>query len=188
MATTINKISLPYLEDTGFDGKKLYTPKEWTEWLRHYIKRIHNIDIKPALSEETIQTSNEWTTKEPEIRQDFIWGAGPSAIETITKREFNTDPDTINTEKLIQLFKDYYMPKRNTYHSRGDFLWAKQGENETPEEHRQKLVYLEENCEFKDIKQEDLLTSKFITSITDKKTTGKASPRKDPKPENYLNW
>ena len=44
----------------------------------------------------------------------------------ITKGEFNTDPDTINTLKLIKLFKDYYMPKRNTYHSRGDFFWAKQ--------------------------------------------------------------
>ena len=60
------------------------------------------------------------------------------------------------------------MPKRNTYHSRRDF-WAKQEENETPEEHWRKLVSLEKNCEFKDIKQEDLLISKFITSITDKK-------------------
>ena len=60
--------------------------------------------------------------KKPEIRQDFIWGAGPSTIETITKGEFNTDPDTINTEKLIQLLKDYYMPKRNNYHSREDFF------------------------------------------------------------------
>ena len=107
--------------------------------------------------------------KESEIRQDFIWGAGPSAIETITKGEFNTDPDTINTEKLIQLFKDYYMPKRNTYHSRGDFFWAKQRENETPAEHWRKLVSLEKNCEIKHIKQEDLLISKVITSITDKK-------------------
>ena len=72
MTTTKNNILLPYLEDTGLDGKKLYTPKEWTEQLRHYIKRITNIDIKPALSGETIPTSNEGTTKEPEIRQDFI--------------------------------------------------------------------------------------------------------------------
>ena len=149
--------------------KKLYTPKEWTERLRHYIKRIHDIYIKPALSGETMPTSTEWTAKEPEIRQDFIWGAGSSAIETITKGEFNTDPDTINTERLIQLFKDYYMPKRNTYHSRGYFFWAKQEKNETPEDRWRKLVSLEKNCEFKDIKQEDLLISKFITSITDKK-------------------
>ena len=106
MATTKNNIVLPYLEDTGLDGKKLYTPKEWTERLRHYIHRIYNIDIKPALSGETIQTNIERTTKEPEIRQDFIRGAGPSAIETITKGELNTDLNTINTEKLIKLFKD----------------------------------------------------------------------------------
>ena len=61
------------------------------------------------------------------------------------------------------------MPKRNTYHSRGDFFWSKQEENETPEEHWKKLITLEKNCEFKDIKQEDILISKFITSITDKK-------------------
>ena len=68
--------------------------------MRHYIKRIHEIDIKPALSGETIPTSDRWTEKEPVIRQDFIWGAGPFAIETITKEEFNTDPDTINNENL----------------------------------------------------------------------------------------
>ena len=45
MTTTKSNILLPYLEDTGLDGKKLYTPKEWTERLRHYIKRIHDIDI-----------------------------------------------------------------------------------------------------------------------------------------------
>ena len=163
------KIQLPYLEDTGLDGKKIYTPKEWTERLRHYIKRIYNIDIKPILTNDTVPTGDPWNTKEPDIRQDFIWGAGPSAIEIITKGEFNTDPDTITTDKLIQLFKEYYMPKRNTYHSRGDFFWAKQEENETPEEHWKKLITLEKNCEFKDIKQEEILISKFITSITDKK-------------------
>ena len=162
------KIQLPYLEDTGLDGKKLYTPKEWTERLRHYIKRIYNIDIKPILTNDTVPTGDPWNTK-PDIRQDFIWGAGPSVIEIITKGEFNTDPDTITTDKLIQLFKEYYMPKRNTYHSRGDFFWAKQEENETPEEHWKKLITLKKNCEFKDIKEEDLLISKFITSITDKK-------------------
>ena len=146
----------------------------------HYIKRINDIDIKPALSGETIPTNNGWTEKEPKLRQDFIWGAGPSAIKTITKGDFNTDPDTINTEKLIQQFKDYYMPKRITYHSRGDFFRAKQEDNETPEDHWRKLVSLEGNCEFKDIKQEDLLISKYITSITDKKLREKLIRQKTP--------
>ena len=114
MTAATNNILLPYLEDTGLDGKKLYIPKEWTERMRHYTKRIHDIDIKlalskewseqmrhytkrihdfdigPALSDETIPTNNGWTEKEPLIRRDFIWGAGPSAIEMITKGEFNT--------------------------------------------------------------------------------------------------
>ena len=97
--------------------------------------------MKPALSGETIPTSNRWTEKVSEIRQDLIWG--PSAIGNITEKEFNTDPDTINTERLLQLFKDYYIPKRSTYHSRGDFVWAKQEKNENPEEYWRKLVSLE---------------------------------------------
>ena len=132
MTTTTSNIQLPYLEGTGLDGKKLYTPIEWTERLRHYVKRIYNIDIKSALSGETKTPTRNRTKKEPEIRQDFNWGAGPSAIENITKEEFNTDPDTIKKERLLQLFKGCYMPKRNTYHSRGNFFWAKQEENETP--------------------------------------------------------
>ena len=60
------------------------------------------------------------------------------------------------------------MPKRNTYHSRGDLFWAKQEENETPEENWKKLVTLEKNCDFKNIKQEDILISKFIKSKTNK--------------------
>ena len=67
--------------------------------------------MKPALSGKTIPTSNRRTEKESEIRQDLIWEVGPSAIENITKGEINTDPDTINTERLLQLFKDCYMPK-----------------------------------------------------------------------------
>ena len=78
----------------------------------------------------------------------------------------------------MQLFKDYYMPERNIYHSRGDFFWAKLLENETPEEHWRKVVSLEKKCEFKVIKQEDLLISKFITSINDKKLRKKLIHKK----------
>ena len=58
------------------------------------MKRVYDIDIKPDLSGEAIPGSFRWTQKEPGTIQYFIWGAGPSAIETITIREFNTDPDT----------------------------------------------------------------------------------------------
>ena len=178
MTTAKNNIQLPYLEDTELDGKKLYIPKEWTERLRHYIKRIYDIDIKPALSGETIPTSSRWTEGEPEIRQDLIWGAGPSAIENITKGEFNTDPDTINTERLLQLFKDYYMPKRNTYYSRGDFFWAKQEENETPEEHWRKLVSFEKKRNSRTSNKNTCL-SQNSSPVIPIKNYGKTHPREN---------
>ena len=109
-------------------------------------------------------TSTEWTTKkEPEIRQDFIWGAGPSAIETITKGEVSTNPDTINTERLIQYSKT--ITCRNEIPTTAEETSS--GQNKKKTKHRRNTG--EKNCEFDDIKQEDLLISKFITSITDKK-------------------
>ena len=43
------------------------------------------------------------------------------------------DLDSINIKDLIRLFLEYFLPKRNTYHNCGDFFWAKQTEEETPE-------------------------------------------------------
>ena len=100
MTTTTNNKLLPCLEDTGLEGKKQYTPKERTERLQHYIKRVYDIGIKPTLSCETIRPNNKWTQKEPEIRQDFIWGAGLIAIATITR------------ENSIQILLHHY---RETY-------------------------------------------------------------------------
>ena len=66
------KIQLPYLGDTRLDKKKLNTLKQRTERFRHYIKRIHNNDIKQILTDDTVPTGKNWNTKEAEIRQDFI--------------------------------------------------------------------------------------------------------------------
>ena len=113
MATATN-IQLPYLKDTRLDGNNIYKPREMTERFRNYIKKIHNIDIKQILTDDTVPTDEKGDTKEPEIRQDFIRLAGPSAIKIITIGEFNTDPDTIKIETLIQLFREYYMPNIST--------------------------------------------------------------------------
>ena len=63
------------------------------------------MDLRQILTDDTGPTGYPRDTKEPEIRQDFNSGAGPSAIEIVTKGEFNTDPDTIKTDKIIQLFR-----------------------------------------------------------------------------------
>ena len=90
--------------------EKLYTLKEWTERFRHYIKRIYNVDIKQMVTDDTVPIGEPWDTKEQEIRQDFICGAGPSAIGIITRGESNMNPDYIKIDKLIQVFWEYYMP------------------------------------------------------------------------------
>ena len=70
------------------------------------------------------------------------------------------------------------MPKRNTYHNRGDFFWAKQTEDETPEEHWRRLIEIEKECNFNKISAEELLMSKYMTAITDKKIRDKIMKEK----------
>ena len=79
---------------------------------------------------------------------------------------------------LIRLFTEFYMPKRNTYHNRGDFVWAKQTEEETPEDFWRRLIEIEKECNFNTISAEELLISKYMTAITDKKLRDKKMKEK----------
>ena len=70
------------------------------------------------------------------------------------------------------------MPKRNTYHNRGDFFWAKQTEDETPKEFWRRLIEIEKECNFNAISAEELLISKYMTAITDKNLRDKIMKEK----------
>ena len=61
------------------------------------------------------------------------------------------------------------MPKRNTYHNRGVFVWTKETEEETSEEFWRRLIEIEKNCTFNTILAEELPKSEYIAAITDKK-------------------
>ena len=103
---------------------------------------------------------------------------GPEALYQITRAEYETEPDSIKVKDLIRLFTEIYMPKRNTYHNRGDFFWAKQTEDETPEEFCRRLIEIEKECNFNAISAEELLISKYLTAITDKKLRDKRMKEK----------
>ena len=60
------------------------------------------------------------------------------------------------------------MPKRNTYHNRGGFFWAKQTEEETSKEFWTWLIEIKKECSFNSISADKLLISKYMTAITDK--------------------
>ena len=123
-------------------------------------------------------TETGWTGKEKLFQEDFIWGVGPEALYQITRAENKTDPDSINIKDLLRLFLEYYLPKRNTYHKRGDFFWAKQTEEETPKEFWRRLIEVESECNFDTITAEEILISKYRTAITDKKLRDKLMKEK----------
>ena len=103
---------------------------------------------------------------------------GPEAPYQITSAEYKTEPDSIKVKDLIRLFTEFYTPKGNTYHNRGNFFWAKQTENETLEEFWRQLIEIEKECNFNGISVEELLISKYMTLITDIKLRDKKMKEK----------
>ena len=115
---------VPNLETRATCGIPAFTSRQWLEIFRQFCKREHKIDIAPLLKgEDVIETG--WTGKEQTV-QDFLWGVGPEALYQITRAEYKTEPKSIKVKDLNRLFTEFYMPKRNTYHNREDFFWAKQ--------------------------------------------------------------
>ena len=92
--------------------------------------------------------------------------------------EFTTEPESIKIQELIRLFTEYYLPKCIFYHNRGDYFWAKQTEDETPEEFRRRLIEIEKESNFGLLSAEELLISKYKTAITDKKLRNKMMKEK----------
>ena len=176
MATETKQIEVPNFEATS-DGKRIFTPKQWLERFRQYTKRKYKMDITELIRGAEM-TQNGWTGKEAEIQEDFIWGVGPEALYQLTRAEYKTEPDNIAVKDLIRLFNEYFLPKRNTYHNRGEFFWTKQTETETPEDFWRRLIEIEKECAFEGITAEDLLISKFMTAITDTKLRDKLMKEK----------
>ena len=133
------------------------------------------MDITELIRGEEM-TQNGWSGKK-QAQEDFIWGIGPGALYQMTRAEYKTEPDKIAIKDLIRLFNEYFLPKRNVYHNRGEFFWTKQTETETPEDFWRRLIEIEKNATSK-ISAEELLISKFMTAITDRKLRDKLMKEK----------
>ena len=156
------------LEAKASDGNAVFTPRQWLERFRQFTKREHKIDITPLITGEEV-TEFGWSGKEKDIQEDFIWGVGPEALYQITRAKYKTEPDSIKIKNLIRLFAGYYLPKRNTYHNRG----PKQTEEESPEEFWRRIIEIEKECNFNTISAKEILISKYMMAITDKKLRDK---------------
>ena len=170
---------VPKLEAKATDGNPVFTPREWLERFRQFCKRKHKIDITPLLEGEE-KTDTNGTGKEQATQEDFLWGVGPEALYQIIMAENKTQPDSIQIKDLIRLFTEFIMPKRNTNHNRGDFAWAKQTEDETPEKFWRGLIEIEKDCNFNTNSVEKLLISKYMTARTNKKLRDKIMKEKNP--------
>ena len=93
-------------------------------------------------------TDSGWTGKEAAIQEEFIWGVRPEALYQIFRAEYKTEPGCIKTKDLVRLSTEHYLPKRKTYHNRGDFLLAKQYEDETLEAFWRRLIEIGKECNF----------------------------------------
>ena len=163
---------VPNLEAKASDGNPIFTSRQCLERFQQFKKREHKIDITPLLTGEDIMDT-EWTGKETAIKEGFSWGVGPEALYQITRAEYKTEPDSIKIKDLFLLYTKHYPPEPNTFHVRGDFFWTKQSEDETPEEIWRRLIEFEKECNFNASSAEELLISKYMTAITDKKLRDK---------------
>ena len=85
---------------------------------------------------------------------------------------------------MIRVNTEHYLTKSKTHHNR-DFFWAKQSENERPEEVWRRLIEFEKECNLTIISAEELMISKCLTAAnTDKKLQDKMVIKNIGKKEN----
>ena len=176
---TTDKIPIPYFEATGTDGKKIYKPKQWIERFRQYIKRTEKIDINELINEQPVTITDWEINHEEKVKEEFLWALGPNALNEMTKSAYGENPTEMKITRLINLFRENYLPKRNALYSRGDFFWAKQKADETPEQHWKNLIEIEENCDFPNtgIKPADLTYLKVHNLNNGRKTERQINKR-----------
>ena len=103
----------------------------------------------------------------------FIWGVRPEALYHLTRAEYKIEPGSIKTKDLLRLYTEHYLPKRKTYHNRGDFLLAKQSEDETLEAFWRRLIEIGKECNFNTSSVEYLMMPKYMNAVIDKQLRGK---------------
>ena len=178
MTQEATQLEVPNFEATT-DGKKILTTKQWLERFRQFTKRKYKMDIAELIRGEEMRQA-DWATKESQIQDDFVWGIDPEGLYQMTRAEYKTEPDKIALNDLIRLFNEYFLPKRNTYPNSGEFFWTKQTETETTEDFWRRLIEIEKESNNESITVEELLISKLMTAITDKKLRYKLMKEKKP--------
>ena len=88
----------------------------------------------------------------------------------MTKTVREREPSSLPLHKLCALFRLHYTPERNVQHSRSDFFDLKRENGETATDVWKRILEIEKNSEFENIRAAELLASKFLSLIG--KSTG----------------
>ena len=107
------------------------------------------------------------------IKGEVIWALGPKAKHEIMRGQWGKELKDIDLPELLKFFKKTFIPARNVFHSRAQFLNIKQEDNETVDEYWKRLLDIERKCEFISITPEEIITYKFGATINDKKARDK---------------
>ena len=107
------------------------------------------------------------------IKGDVIWALGPKAKHEIMRGQWGRELKDVDLSELPKLFKKTFIPARNGFHSRAQFLNIKQEDNGTLDEYWKRLVDIERKCEFNRFTPEEIITYKFAATINDKKARDK---------------
>ena len=138
---SIDRVPVPYFETIGPDGKKIYKPKQWIERFRQYIKRTEKIDITELINEQPVTITDWQTNYEEKVREEFLWALGPNALNEMTKSAYGENPTEMKIDRLIKLYRENFIPKRNTIIV-GAISF---GQDKKPKKHRKNIGKINRN-------------------------------------------
>ena len=140
----------------------------WWEQITGYIDLIfhQNVDV---IMDQGIEYLDAYTIYH--IKSDKIWALGSKVEHEIMRRQRGRELKDVGLPELSKLFNKTFLLTRNVIHRRTQFFnikHIKQGENETQDEYRKKLVDIERKCDFNRITLEAISTYKLAAIINDK--------------------
>ena len=153
------KLPIPAL-----DKKDSRSAQLWWRRFTQYIKMTHEIDLSEMTTDKEIKEEYR-EMLDREIKDIFIWSLGETAIKEMTRTVREKEPNSLPLAKLYSLFRIYFTPERNKYHSRADFFELQRTQKDTAADIWTKILETEKNCEFENITAAELIVSKFMSQI-----------------------
>ena len=173
-------LAIPIFSNTDTDLSTTDAELWWPRFIL-YMDLTQDTDVNGYIDGTTTLS----TEKETKLKKLLIWGIGQKAIHSMTRKLHNEPIQTMNTKRIIELFKNRYMSDKNLQHNRTDFFELQPHENENPEQTWERLTEIERNCNFQTITAEELIIAKFRSIIKDKELKEKLK-KADQKIETFI--